>query len=97
MSVVTPLSVKLFTRRGCSACDTTRSLIDGLRGEFDFTLQIIDIDFDPELKSSLGCSIPVVTINGGNRVALRVDEDRLRRALIQAQMRANSNCTSALL
>ena len=81
------LNVRLYTRRGCHLCDDVHSLIEAVRDEFEFALQIIDIDSDPILQSDFGCSIPVVTINGGNRVALRVNEERLRRALSQAQQR----------
>lgn len=85
------LSIQFFTRRGCHLCDDTLRMIDLLRGEFDFALQVIDIDSDPALQRDFGCSIPVVTINGGNRVALRINEDRLRRALLQAQSRLKAD------
>ena len=82
--------VRLYTRRGCHLCDHTRADLEALRGEFSFTLQTIDIDSDEELSARFGCSIPVVTINNGQRVALRIDQTRLRRAFELAQQRAQN-------
>lgn len=55
-------------------------MLEQLHAEFDFVLQHVNIDEDPVLKQKLRCQIPVVTINGGNRVALRITQPRLRRA-----------------
>jgi glutaredoxin len=82
------LHVCLYTRRVCRSCDTTRAMIEQLRGEWQFSLEIVDVDSDPALSESVGCSVPLVTVNGGNQVAVRIDEDRLRRALQRASERA---------
>lgn len=80
--------VVLYGRAGCCLCDEAENLLLTLRPEFDFTLHKIDIDTDSVLLSTFRCQIPVVTIDGGNRVALRVTRERLIRAFHQARRRA---------
>ena len=83
-------TVRLYTRRGCHLCDHTRADLEALRAEFSFVLQTIDIASDAELSARFGHSIPVVTINNGQRLALRIDQTRLRRAFELAQKRLES-------
>ena len=64
-------------------------MLQQLRADYQFELELINIDHDPVLKEKLCCQIPVVTINGGNRVALRITPTRLRRAFERARQRGN--------
>ena len=84
------LQVCLYTRRGCRACDTIGPMLHELRSEFSFELETVDIAQDAELASRFGCSIPVVTIDGGNQVAARITPERLRQALARAQQRRDA-------
>jgi glutaredoxin len=88
LPVVAPLQVCLYGRAGCCLCNEAEHLLELLHGDFDFTLETIDIDDDPTLRDKFKHQIPVVTINGGNRVALRVTTPRLRRAFQQAIKRS---------
>lgn len=81
------LHVRLYTRRGCRACDHVSPMLRELQSEFEFALEFVDIESDPNLSARWGCSIPVVTVDGGNQVAGRVTLDRLRAALSRAQQR----------
>jgi len=90
-----PFRVVLYGRPGCCLCDRAGELLESLRADrasdsFVFTLQKVDIDADPNLSHKWRCHIPVVTIDGGNRVALRVTEARLRRAFARAQQRRDN-------
>lgn len=89
------LQVCLYTRRGCRACDTISPMLHELRSEFPFELEIIDIAHDAELTARFGCSIPIVTIDGGNQVAARITPERLRQALARAQQRRDARAASA--
>jgi glutaredoxin len=80
-----PFHVRLYSKPDCHVCGEAISLLESLRGDYDFWLEKINIEEDPALKDRLGRQIPIVTIDGGNRVALRVTEDRLRRAFKKAQ------------
>jgi glutaredoxin len=79
------LQVVLYGKPGCCLCDECEMLLRGLQNEFGFTLQKVDISRDEALRERWKCHIPVVTFNGRNRVALRISEARLRRALLRAQ------------
>ena len=78
------LHVRLYSRPGCHLCEDTLLLVETLRKDFDFLLEEINIDEDPALKERLGQSIPVITVDGGNRVAGSISEEKLRRAFSKA-------------
>lgn len=76
--------VRLYSRPDCSVCEQAAALLQKLRGDFDFELENVNIEEDPALKERLASQVPVVTINGGNRVATEISEERLRRAFKRA-------------
>jgi glutaredoxin len=84
--------VVIYSRPGCCLCDRAEDILHALQGEFaggeySFLLRKVNIDEDETLREKYCCQIPVVTINGGNRVALRITEERLRRAFNLAAKR----------
>ena len=79
------MHVVLYGKPGCCLCDECETLLRRLQSDFAFTLQKIDIDSDETLRSRWACHIPVVTFDGRHRLALRITEERLRRALGRAQ------------
>jgi glutaredoxin len=81
---MTPFDVVLYSRPGCCLCDRAAELLQSLNGEFPHQLRIINIDNDPVLKDKWRCHIPVVLVDGSQRVALRINEERLRRAFSRA-------------
>lgn len=76
--------VRLYSRPDCALCADAAALLERLRGDFDIELEEVNIEEDPALKEKLAPQIPVVTINGGNRVARDITEERLRRAFKRA-------------
>ena len=78
------LHVRLYSRPGCHLCEGALQMLETLRDDFDFLLEEVNIDEDPALKDRLGEQIPVITIDGGNRVAGSVTPDKLRRAFSRA-------------
>jgi len=79
-----PLHVRLYGRPGCHLCNDAAHLLNTLHGEYDFWVERINIDDDLPIREKLNDHIPVVTINGGNRVQEPVSEERLRRAFKRA-------------
>jgi thiol-disulfide isomerase/thioredoxin len=79
--------VQIYGREGCHLCLEAAQLVAKLRQENEFNVEYIDIDSSPDLSCQFRCSIPIVTFNGGQRVALRISEERLRRALRLALQR----------
>src|SRR5262249_6687651 len=49
-SVLVMHRVTLYTRAGCHLCDEAKKVLDAARGRVEFTLEILDIDADPELR-----------------------------------------------
>ena len=80
-----PLHVRLYSRPGCHLCEEALQVVEALRLDYEFLLEEINIDEDPALKERLGQSIPVVTVDGGNRVAGDISPEKLRRAFSKAQ------------
>lgn len=79
------MRIVLYGKPNCCLCDECETLLRALQPEFAFTLQKIDISDDDVLRERWRCHIPVVTVDGRFRVALRITETRLRRALSRAQ------------
>lgn len=79
-----PLHVRLYGRPGCHLCNDAAHVLNTLHGDFDFWVERINIDEDLPIREKLNDHIPVVTINGGNRVQEPVTEERLRRAFKRA-------------
>ena len=92
-----PLHVRLYGRTGCHLCNDAAKVLNTLHPDFDFWVERVDIDQDPAIKEKLNDHIPVVTINGGNRVSEPVNEEKLRRALKRAlKAEAESGSSIAL-
>ncbi|MEM7284491.1 MAG: glutaredoxin family protein [Pseudomonadota bacterium] len=51
----------LYTRRGCHLCEDMLLDLELLSKQRDFSLQIVDIDTDPELVRRYGQDVPVLT------------------------------------
>ena len=79
-----PLHVRLYGRPGCHLCSDAAHLLNTLHGDFDFWVERVNIDDDPAICAKLNDHIPVVTINGANRVQEPVTEEKLRRAFKRA-------------
>ncbi len=79
-----PFDVVLYSRPGCCLCNRAADLLTLLGREFPHELRIVDIDADPTLREKWRCHIPVIFIDGSHRVALRITEERLRRAFSRA-------------
>lgn len=79
-----PLHVRLYGRNGCHLCGEAAQLLNTLHSDYDFWVEKVNIDEDPLIKQKLNDHIPVVTINGVNRVQEPVTEEKLRRAFKKA-------------
>lgn len=73
--------VTLYTRAECHLCDEAKAVLERVRRERPFGLEIVDVDSDPGLVSQFGLEVPVVLIGGRKRFKYRVDEERLRKLL----------------
>jgi len=85
-----PLHLVLYTRIGCHLCDDAHRLLLDQRGEYPFTLELIDIDGDPSLAKQFGECVPVVAIQGKVRFRGRIQTALLKRILDNEHDRSSS-------
>jgi glutaredoxin len=72
----------MYTRHGCHLCDDAWRLLIELRARYQFELESMDIDGDPELARLYGEKVPVLVINGQERLWGRVNRVLLERQLV---------------
>jgi glutaredoxin len=75
--------VTLFTRKGCHFCERTAKVIEQARRKAGFTLEIIDIDTEPETRDRYHERVPVVTLDGNEVFWGNIDERALMHRLTQ--------------
>jgi hypothetical protein len=51
----------LYGLQGCHLCDDMREALELLRRDFDFDVQELDVDCDPEIERRFAEHIPVLT------------------------------------
>jgi glutaredoxin len=62
----------LYSKPGCHLCDDARAYLDDLASKTDFDLDEIDIRRDPELFERYRYRIPVITLDGVERLEGRI-------------------------
>lgn len=77
--------VTLYTRVGCHLCDVAKEVLDAVREELPFDLDVTDIDTDPALVALYTTEVPVVLVGGRKAFKYRVDPDALRDKLLRAE------------
>ena len=77
------MSVKivLYSKPGCHLCDDVHAVLEEVRREQPFDLEVRDISKSRKLIEAYGLDIPVVTIDGGEAFRHRLTGDGLRAAL----------------
>jgi glutaredoxin len=73
--------VTLYTRVGCHLCARARELLEGLRRETPFDLEVDDIDADESLRVRYNESVPVIAVDGEEVFWGIVDERALAARL----------------
>ena len=72
-------SVVLYERAGCHLCDEVRVLLDGMLGEGGY--ERVDIDTDDALIVRYGFRVPVVSVDGADRLEAPMTESAVRALL----------------
>lgn len=76
--------VLLYSKPGCHLCEITQQLLLGLRREFEFEIQPVDITQDPVLFERYREQIPVVVVEGEAPLTAPVRVADVRAALVHA-------------
>lgn len=75
------VTVRFYTRHGCHLCETAEAALRREAARTPFSLEIFDIDRDPELQDLYNLLVPVTVLPNGDELHYRVDLARLRGAL----------------
>lgn len=84
------LRFTVYTREGCGCCDKALGLLKEYQREHGFTIDMVDIDADPDLRALYDTTVPVVAVDGKVRFKGVVNRVLLER-LIWAESRQNPN------
>jgi glutaredoxin len=66
-------TITLYSKAGCCLCDQAREYLEELAAEQDLELQEIDIRRDPTLFERYRYRIPVIALDGEERLEGRFD------------------------
>jgi Glutaredoxin-like domain (DUF836) len=72
-------SVVLYERAGCHLCDEVRVMLNEVLGELGY--ERIDIEIDDALIVQYGFRVPVVSVDGVDRLEAPMTEGELRSLL----------------
>ena len=75
--------VRLLTRPGCHLCDDARPVVARVCADLGVDWDEVDITADPVLEAEYWEQIPVTLVDGRQHDFWRVDEARLRAALLE--------------
>jgi hypothetical protein len=71
--------VVLYERAGCHLCEEVRSVLDAVLGEGAYLR--VDVDTDDDLVMRYGFRVPVVGVDGVDRLEAPITERELRSLL----------------
>lgn len=78
------LQITLYGKAGCHLCDEAREHLEDAAADYEFELREVDIRGDPELFERYRYRIPVITVNGDERLEGRIEADDVR-AIFRAE------------
>ena len=85
MSTAPSLSLVVYRKPGCPLCDEADELLHDAREKWRYTLEARNILERDEWLSKYRYRVPVVVVNGIERLELRFSTDELNAALTAAQ------------
>ena len=75
-------ALKLYGRAWCHLCEDLRAELEPIAAEFGVAIEWIDIDTDPALEALYDELVPVLVLDGVELCHYRLDEARVRSALL---------------
>ena len=73
--------ITIYSRPGCHLCADAQNVLESLREELNFEIEVINIDIDPELIQLYSDQVPVIHIDGIHHDFYKVDPLRFRSSL----------------
>lgn len=75
------LTIILYSKAGCHLCDEARGYLEELAADHEIDIQEIDIRRDPDLFERYRYRIPVIVVDGVERLEGRIEEADVRSLL----------------
>jgi Glutaredoxin-like domain (DUF836) len=69
------------SRAYCHLCDDMVAALTSLQPLYGFSMDVVDIDADPELEARYDLLVPVLTINGEEICHYILDREKLAAAM----------------
>lgn len=79
--------VTVMSRQGCHSCEQAEQDLERICGELGVEWTTADVDSNPEWRAEYGDRVPVILIDGVEHGYWKVEEDRLRKALVTSTER----------
>lgn len=73
--------IVLYAKAGCHLCDDARTHLENFAADYQITYDEVDIRRDPVLFERYRYRIPVITVNGVERLEGRIEQDDVRALL----------------
>ena len=80
-------TITIYSRHGCHLCDDAQNILESLREELNFVIDVIDIDQDAELIKLYSDQVPVIHIDGIHHDFYKVDPLRFKSSLEKHRQR----------
>ena len=80
-------TVTIYSRLGCHLCDDAEKILESLREELNFEIEVINIDEDAELVKLYSDQVPVIHIDGIHHDFYKVDPLRFKSSLEKHRQR----------
>ncbi|HEX6543324.1 MAG TPA: glutaredoxin family protein [Ktedonobacterales bacterium] len=74
-------AILLYSKPGCHLCDDARAHLEDLAADHHLMFDEIDIRRDPEIFERYRYRIPVITVNGVERLEGRIEANDIRALL----------------
>lgn len=71
----------VYGRAYCHLCDDMVAALRVLQPQYGFSLDVVDVDADPELEARYDVLVPVLTVNGTAICHHFLDREKLAQAL----------------
>ncbi|MEW6164370.1 MAG: glutaredoxin family protein [Pseudomonadota bacterium] len=71
----------LYGRSYCHLCDDMLAALEALRGEYDFTVEVVDIDAHPALSERYDQLVPVLALGETEICHYFLDVEKVREVL----------------
>jgi hypothetical protein len=82
-----PLELTVYSRARCHLCEEMIERLQELRGDFSFTIAVVDVDGDPLLAARFDTEVPVLAHGANELCRYRFDAARVGAYLEAARGR----------